>query len=284
MLGAVRRKRSNPSIVAKAVTQRNSSVERLIWAAGRGDTIEISPPARSDAPHLMDRPNNRLLARLPDEDLERLAPHLKCVPVDVKQLLHHQGEPIERIYFPNGGVISIVTVLSNGITVEGATIGVEGFVGVPAFFTDAPRSPFESVVQVPDTDAMVIDIDEFRREMRRGGELQQGVEKYAQVLIAQMMQSNACNAVHPIQQRCARWLLTVRDHVGADEFDLSHEFLAQMLAVQRPTITDVAGALRRKGLIAYTHGRVQVLNREELEKVACECYDVMRKRFEELRR
>ena len=232
----------------------------------------------------MDRPANRLLARLPDEDYERLVTHLERVPIDVKQLLHHQGQPIERIYFPNGGVISMVTVLSNGVTIEGATIGVEGLVGIPAFFADTPLSPFESVVQVPDTDAMALDIDEFRREMVRSGALQQGVEKYAQVLIAQMMQSNACNAVHAIQQRCARWLLTVRDHVGADDFELSHEFLAQMLAVQRPTISDVAAELRRRGLITYKHGHVHVVNREGLEQAACECYAVMRTRFADLRR
>jgi CRP-like cAMP-binding protein len=232
----------------------------------------------------MDRPANRLLARLPDEDFERVAAHLKRVPIDVKQLLHHQGQPIERIYFPNGGVISIVTVLSNGVMVEGATIGAEGLVGIPAFFHEAPQSPFESVVQVPDTDAMVLDIDQFRRELVRGGALQRGVEKYAQTLLAQMMQSNACNASHAIQQRCARWLLTVCDHVGSHEFELSHEFLAQMLAVQRPTISDVAGELRRKGLITYKHGHVHVLNRQGLENTSCECYGVMRARFDELRR
>jgi CRP-like cAMP-binding protein len=232
----------------------------------------------------MDRPANRLLARLPDDDFDRLAPHLERVRIDVKQLLHHQGERIEQIYFPNGGVISIVTVLSNGVTVEGATIGVEGLVGIPAFFHDAPESPFESVVQVPDTDMMSLDLRVFRQELTRAGALQKGVERYAQVLMALMMQSNACNAVHAVHQRCARWLLMVRDHVGADEFQLSHEFLAQMLAVQRPTVSDVAGALRRKGLITYKHGRVHVANGGELEKVACECYDVMRKRFDELRR
>jgi len=232
----------------------------------------------------MDRPANRLLARLPSDDFDRLAPHLDRVPIEASQLLHHQGERIERIYFPNGGVISIVTVLSNGTTVEGATIGHEGLVGVPAFFDDAPLSPFQSVVQVPDTDMMSLDLRVFRQELTRAGALQKGIERYAQVLMALMMQSNACNAVHAVHQRCARWLLMVRDHVGADEFQLSHEFLAQMLAVQRPTVSDVAGGLRRKGLITYKHGRVHVVNGGELEKVACECYDVMRKRFDELRR
>jgi len=232
----------------------------------------------------MDRPTNRLLARLPDEDYERLSPHLERVPMEVKKLLHHQGEPIERIYFPNGGVVSIVTVLANGVTIEGATIGREGMVGIPAFFDDAPLSPFQSVVQVPDTDAMALDLRGFREEMARTGALQKAVQQYAVTLIAQMMQSNACNAVHAIQPRCARWLLMVCDHVGRDEFQLSHEFLSQMLAVQRPTITDVAAELRRKGLITYKHGQVRVLNREGLEHASCECYRVMHKRFEELRR
>lgn len=229
-----------------------------------------------------DRPKNRLLAALPDEDFARIAKSLQAIPLREKQLLHHQGDSIKSVYFPNGGVVSIVTVLSNGVSIEGATIGREGMVGIPAFLTDDPVSPFESVVQVPDTDALMLSLRDFRAEVRRGSVLHALVERYVQVILAHMMQSNACNAVHPIQQRCARWLLTVQDHVGGDEFQLSHEFLAQMLAVQRPTISDVASELRRAGLISYKYGRVRIIDREGLENASCECHAVIREQLQRL--
>lgn len=232
----------------------------------------------------MERPRNRLLAALSDEEFDRLATQFERVPLREKQLLHHQGAAIEKIYFPNGGVISIVTVLSTGVCVEGATIGREGMVGLPAFLGDAPISPFESMVQVPDTDALSISVEAFRTELSRLQTLQKLMERYVQVVIAQMMQSNACNAVHSVQQRCARWLLTVRDHVGADEFQLSHEFLAQMLAVQRATISDVAAALRSAGLISYRYGHVRVLDGDGLEAASCECYGVIRGHLDRLER
>jgi CRP-like cAMP-binding protein len=224
----------------------------------------------------MERPRNRLLAGLPDGDFKRVASKLDRVSLHEKQLLHHQGEQMDAVYFPNGGVISIVTVLSNGVCIEGATIGREGMVGIPAFFADFPVSPFESMVQVPDTDGFVLGMQAFRAELARFEALHAAMERYVQVVIAQMMQSNACNAVHSVPQRCARWLLTVRDHVEADEFQLSQEFLAQMLAVQRATVSDVAADLRRAGLISYRYGHIRVLNCDGLKNASCECYGVIR--------
>lgn len=231
----------------------------------------------------MDRPRNRLLAALPPDAFDRVNSRLERVPLRAGQILHHQGSRIEQVYFPNGGVVSITTVLSGGTTIEGATIGVEGVVGILGLFAAAPISPFESLVQVPDTDAMMLRTDAFREELTQAGALRHLLELYVQVVIAQMMQSNACNAVHPIKQRCARWLLTVQDHVSADEFPLSHEFLAQMLAVQRPSISDAAGTLRRAGLITYRHGRIRILDRPGLEGASCECYAVIRAHFDRLK-
>jgi len=230
----------------------------------------------------MDRPNNRLLASLPDEDFNRVAPHLRCVPLEAKSVLHRQGERIRDVYFPNGGVVSIVTALSTGEAIEGATVGDEGMVGLPAFFADYPISPFESVVQVPDHDALTLSMEEFRRELNHVSTLHKLMEAYAQVIIAQIMQSNACNAVHVVQQRCARWLLMTHDRVRRDEFQLSQEFLAQMLGVHRPTVSEVAGLLQDKGYIRYRYGRIQVLSREALERCSCECYGVMRAHFDRL--
>jgi CRP-like cAMP-binding protein len=257
----------------------NSRVE-----AQMGGNVERVKTAMPLAAAVASRPKNRLLAALSADEFARIAPHLERVPIRVRQQLHRQGERIEDVYFPNGGVVSITTVLSNGATVEGATIGREGFVGIPAFFADAVVSPFESVVQVPDTDAMKLRVVEFRRELARSGTLRTMVEEYVPAMIAQMMQSNACNAVHGIQQRCARWLLLVRDHMGADEFHLSHEYLAQMLAVRRPTVSGVAAELRRDGVLEYRHGRVRILDGQRLAARSCECYAIVRSHFARLER
>ena len=135
-------------------------------------------------------------------------------------------------------------------------------------------------MQVPDSNAERLGVAAFRRETRRQGAFAELVGRYAQATVAQMMQSAACNARHHVQERCPRWLLTTHDRVGGDEFHLSHEFLAVMLGVRRQSVTVVAGTLQAAGLISYRHGRVKILDRKGLEAASCECYAVVRKRFD----
>jgi CRP-like cAMP-binding protein len=229
------------------------------------------------------RPKNHLLAALPAEDFRRLAPHLKTVALGTKQILHKRGEPIRQVYFPNGGVCSITTVLSTGTMVEAATVGDEGMVGVEAFLSADAVAPGEAFMQVPDTNAEMLSVEAFRREVRKRGALHDLMGRYTQVVIAQMMQSTACNALHRVQQRCARWLLMTHDRMHEQDFHLSHEFLAMMLGVQRPTVSTIAGTLQKAGLIRYTHGRVTVRSRKGLERASCECYSLARAQFDRLR-
>lgn len=227
------------------------------------------------------RPKNKLLARLPRADFQRLRPHLRTIPVKVKQIFHPANEPLREVFFPNGGVASITTVMQNGSMVEIATVGDEGFVGIQAVF-GAGMVSGESMMQVPDTSIEVLPFDVFRRELDRRGPFFESVQRYCQGLLSLMMQSTACLALHPVQERCCRWLLMTHDRVGHDEFHLSHEFLAMMLGSTRPTVTAVAGTLQKAGLIKYVHGRVTILDRTRLESSSCECYATVRKHFERL--
>jgi CRP-like cAMP-binding protein len=240
------------------------------------------PPAVKPAPPV-GRPKNRLLAALPATDFRRLQPHLKTIPIRMKQVLQKAGEPLNAVYFLNGGVASITTVLSDGTTIEAATVGSEGMLGVEAFLSADAVAPGDTLIQVPDTSAEKMSVADFRREISEQGAFSDLVGRYTQVVIAQMMQSAACNARHHVHQRCARWLLMTHDRMQEQDFHLSHEFLSVMLGVQRPTVSVIAGTLQEAGLIRYRHGRVTVRNRKGLEAASCECYAIVRAHFDRLR-
>jgi hypothetical protein len=234
------------------------------------------PPADS-------RPKNKLLACLPHGDFERLRPHLKTIPLQAKQILHPVNEPVRQVFFLNGGVASMTTVMKNGAMVEIATVGDEGLVGINAYFGGGMLSG-ETMLQVPvpNASAEVMSAEFFKRELGRAGPFQEGVQRYSQGLLMLMMQSTGCMALHPVQERCCRWLLMTHDRVRTDEFHLSHEFLAMMLGSTRPTVTLVAGALQKAGLIKYTHGRIRILDRKSLEEASCECYATVKANFDRL--
>ena len=223
------------------------------------------------------RPKNRLLAALPDAEFRRLRPHLQTIAIRRKQVLLKQGERLHRVYFPNGGVCSLTTVLPDGSMVEAAAVGDEGMLGIEALFNDDAVAPGDTLVQVPDTDVKTL-----RRSLAECSGLHDLLGRYAQVFIAQMMQSTACNALHQVQERCCCWLLRTHDRMHQHDFDLSHEFLAMMLGVRRQTVTVIAGTLQSAGLIRYTHGRVTILDRKGLEAASCECYQILRRHFDRL--
>lgn len=233
-------------------------------------------PALNRPPTSPNRPppaaaQNLLLAALPEVDRERLLPTLEVVPLKLKELLHKPGESIEYVYFPGGGFCSIVTVLQDGGMVEVATIGREGMVGVHAVLDGKPLASAAMVQGETDT-CYRMTANAFRREMDRRGAFYDLLTHYAQALVGFIMQSTACNAVHSVEQRLARWLLMAQDRMGTDEFPLTQEFAAMMLGATRPTVSVVAGTLQRAGLITYHRGHVTVLNREQLESASCECY------------
>lgn len=238
------------------------------------------PPARTP-PERGGRPRNRLLAFLPAEEFEMIRPDLRTIPMKLRQVLLRADDPICEIYFPNGGVASVTSVTQDGSTVEVATIGNEGLVGMDAFL-GGEIAAGETVIQVSDTSLEVLPLESFRRAIDRRGAFFEAVQRYAQGFIKQIMQSTACMALHPVQERCCRWLLMTHDRAGQDTFHLSHEFLATMLGSTRPTVTVVAGTLQKAGIIRYVHGQMTILDRESLESASCECYALVRAHFDRL--
>jgi CRP-like cAMP-binding protein len=246
-----------------------------LGSSSRRRPVVRPPPSKA-------RPKNQLLAALPTKDFRRLLPRLTTVPLRSKQVLHKSGDTLRAVYFLNGGVASITTRLSDGTTIEAATVGDEGMVGIEAFLGADAVAPGDALLQVPDTNAERLSVEDFRRALAPRGALHRLMGRYTQVFIAQMMQTTACNALHQVQQRCARWLLMTHDRMHEQDFNLSHEFLAVMLGVRRPTVSVVAATLQEAGLIRYTHGRVTVRNRKGLEKASCECYAIVRAQFDRL--
>jgi CRP-like cAMP-binding protein len=228
------------------------------------------------------RPINRLLAALSAAELRRIQPHLKLIPLKYRDCLHRHRDPVEHVFFPNAGVVSLITVMEDGAMVETGTVGFEGMVGIEAFL-GAERATAETVVQVTEggDTAYVMPIAAFRREVQRGERLAQLVARYSQAVLSEVMQSVACNTLHAVQERCCRWLLRAHDRVEGDTFRLSHEYLAIMLGTRRPTVTIAAGILQKAGFIRYSKGRMTIVDRAGLESASCECYAMTRALFEE---
>jgi CRP-like cAMP-binding protein len=214
---------------------------------------------------------NRLLAALPAADYTRILPSLSVVPLKLKTILHKPGEPIQDVYFPGGGFCSMLTVLEDGGMVEIATVGREGMVGVSAVLDGAPVTSAAMVQGEADT-CYRMKVEAFRREIDRRGAFHELMAHYAQALFGFVAQSTACNAVHSVEQRLARWLLMARDRMARDDFPLTQEFAAMMLGASRSTVTVVAGTLQRAGLITYHRGHVTIVDGEKLEAASCECY------------
>lgn len=241
----------------------------------------VRPPPRVRPSAAEGRPKNRLLATLPDEDFQRIRADLTTFPMSVRQVLHKRGDQLRHVFFPNGGVCSITSMMRNGTAVEVATVGDEGMVGIGAFFGVDVRAG-ETMVQVPDTSMERMAVGAFHREMDRRGELYDRVRHFGQGTLMLMMQSTACVALHHVQERCCRWLLMTHDRVKSDSFQLSHEFLAMMLGSTRPTVTVVARSLQEAGLLRYLHARMTILDRPGLEAASCECYATVKAEFDRL--
>ena len=227
------------------------------------------------------RSSNKLLASLPVEDYERIEPSLRTVPMKLKQVLQKQDNPIEHVYFPGGGAFSLVKTLQDGQVAEVATVGAEGAVGAGVFFGQRVAD-CDVLVQLTGPGAQAMSAEVFTAEMDKRGAFYNRVVRYNQALMSQIMQSTVCNGLHSAEQRCCRWLLMTRDRAGVDEFPMTHEFLATMLGVRRPTVTLVANALQQAGLIQYRRGAVKIVDRAKLEAASCECYATVRDQMRRL--
>ncbi|GHH43879.1 Crp/Fnr family transcriptional regulator [Lentzea cavernae] len=217
---------------------------------------------------------NRVLAALSDKDRDQLVDDFTVVEMPVGEVLYQPGEPIRAVYFPLLGVFSIVTDL-DGPSVEVATVGDEGMVGLPVFL--GAGMPTERALCQVEGLALRMDADVFRHEIAiMDGPLQAVLQRYTQSMFTQLARNAACNRSHHTRQRCARWLLMTADRMHSDQFPLTQEFLAQMLAVRRSSVSEVAGALAEDGCIRYSRGNIMVLDRDRLETNACSCYRVIR--------
>jgi CRP-like cAMP-binding protein len=214
---------------------------------------------------------NRLLAALSPNEHRRLLPKLETVSLSLKQPIYESLKTIDHVYFPLNGVTSIVAFMNDGTGIEVATVGNEGMVGLPVFL-GADKTPLVAFQQIPG-ESMRMESKVFTKEIKRNGLLTAILHLYTQAFVVQIAQGNACNRAHSIAQRCARWLLTIRDRVGRRQrFFITQEFLGQMLGVRRAGVNEVASEFRKRNLIDYKRGMIHILNRKGLEKRTCECY------------
>jgi len=223
---------------------------------------------------------NRLLAALPQEDYQRLLPHLEAIPLVSGETLYEPGEPFHHVYFPTGGIISTIIEMEDAAAVETGLIGNEGMTGLHVFLGSAVV-PLKTVVQVPGS-AMRMKADVFHAEISRSTSLHGLLHRYTDAFLIQTAQSVACNCLHPLAQRCCFWLLKAHDRVGVEQFPLTQEFLAAMLGVRRPSVQPVAHSLREAGLIRYTRGNITIVNRKGLEAASCSCYRIVKSKFDRL--
>ena len=223
---------------------------------------------------------NRLLSVLSRDLQIRLLPRMEKISFPVKQIVYEPGQLMTHAYFPLSGVISLLITLKGGGAVEVATIGNEGLVGTPLFL-GAERSTLKVVCQVSGQ-ALKMRADNLKRSVNEFPEFDALLRRYTQGLFDQIAHTTACNHVHSVQARMCRWLLMTHDRVGADKFQLTQEFLAQMLGVRRPSVTVAAGLLQRAGLIRYQRGRIRIADRPGLEAGACECYETVRQEIDRL--
>jgi CRP-like cAMP-binding protein len=225
--------------------------------------------------------HNRLLAALPSDEYQRIVRELVTRPLRVRQVLHKHGEKLTEVYFSGRGICSITNAMEDGSMVEIATVGSEGFVGIGAALGD-PIASGEAFVQVQGDPAQVMSVDAFQRELDRRGVFYDLVSRYTQAFVGLVMQSVACNGLHSAEERCCRWLLMTHDRVEQDEFALTHEFMAMMLGVRRPTVTLVMAELTNAGIISHVRGRVRIVDRQGLESASCECYKTVRTLYDRL--
>jgi CRP-like cAMP-binding protein len=233
-------------------------------------------------PAATDGRGNRLLEAIPAGERKRLLGLFELESCGLKQQLMEPGERMPTVYFPLTAVVSLLTTMDDGSGVEIATVGNEGMVGVPVFLGAEALNVRDLVqVQVPGT-VLRIDASVFMGETSNGNALRGVIERYVQAYLRQVSQQVACNAMHALVERCARWILLTHDRVGDEEFPLTQEFLSQMLGVRRASVTVAAGALQTAGFIRFRRGRITILDREGLEGSSCECYEMIRHEFDRL--
>ena len=256
---------------------KSSPVTARITASRRDGNSRTNTSSRRDGDG--NHVKNEILLALPRTESEAVLPKLEFVRLKLHQVLHEAGETLKSAYFCNSGMFSVLNVMPDGKSVEVGLIGKEGFSGTPlvaGFRTSHTRT----VVQAEAT-AFRMDAAAFRAALPKCPKLERKLNRYAQLLAVQVTQIAACNRLHEVNERLARWLLMTQDRVGSHDLPLTQEFLAQMLGTRRSSVTVSAGTLQEAGLIAYTRGNVTILDRRNLEEAACDCYGLLQRQVNE---
>lgn len=216
---------------------------------------------------------NRLLLALSDWEFQSIRPHLEFVNLPHHLSLHQPHRTVRFAHFPNEGLISLVVELNDGKCVEAGLLGKDGASGMPAVL-GLSRSPLREIVQIAGS-GFRVKIGALREILESNPQTHVILGRYAAGLAMQVAQTAACNRLHRIEERLARWLLIAQDRLESGTVPITHDFLATMLGTDRPSVTLAAGVLQKKGIIEYTRGSVKILNRKKLEQFACECYAVV---------
>jgi len=223
---------------------------------------------------------NHLLAAFSKEELKRLRPHLEPVPMSLGQVVYESGRLLDHVYFPTTSIVSLLYVMEDGASAEIAVVGNEGLVGI-SLFMGGETTPSRAVVQSAGQ-AFRLPAQYLRMEFGRGGSMQHLLLRYTQSLITQMAQTAVCNRHHSVDQQLCRWLLLSLDRLASDELVMTQELIANMLGVRREGVTAAAGKLQDAGVIEYRRGHIKVLDRPKLEKMSCECYEVVKRESDRL--
>jgi CRP-like cAMP-binding protein len=217
---------------------------------------------------------NSLLAALPKKDYQRLQPHLEEIPLVFEEILYQPHVLLSDVYFPNSGIISLLAGVNERSTLEVGLVGKEGMVGLGVFM--GVNSSLNRAVVQGEGSAMKMKATSFRKASNHGGVLQQLLQRYSHSVLTQITQSAVCNQFHSVDARLARWLLMTHDRIGADEFQITQEFLSNMLGVRREGVSMAASDLQKRKLIRYSRGSLKVLDRAGLEATSCGCYEIIK--------
>lgn len=220
---------------------------------------------------------NQILKALPNEEYQRLVPHLEKVSFPMGYIIYETNKPILDVFFPHQTMISLLTVIKNEQKVEVAWIGNEGMLGLPVILGGIQTNTI-AIVKIGDS-LMKMDAQIFKEEFNRGDELQRIILRYTQARFTQISQNVACICHHTVEQRFARWLLSIQDYVQKNEFYFTQKFMSELLGVRRSSISEAASILQKKGIISYSRGNLTILDQAALKLITCECYETIQNNY-----